>query len=271
MFGIINYKLFKMKKLFLVILGIAPLVMNAQDFSKVYRHVEEITLNDGLKEEYVNFEGFWKTVKDKHVKEGMQLGWFVWKVMPAKKSQNWADYLILNIFANEQQMKQMNSKPVEWWKNEIKSAHKGKTKRAVVKKYIQETLDNKYRKKSVSYTNKGIDAFIAEGANPSAGTKGRYIGMEQLNEDYVDFETKLFAPFHKKYKSRLYWELNEIIDRTENAYKPVTHIIFEIINPDRPELERNPTFAEQMAIKYGIASRKLHGSMNVELVHFSWQ
>ena len=259
-----------MKKLFLVILATTSLAINAQDLSNVYRQVEEITLNEGLNEEYVNFEGFWKTVKEKHVKEGMQLGWFVWKVIPTEENQNWADYLIFNIFANEQQMKEMNSRPVEWWENEIKSAHKGKTKRSVVKKYTKETLENRYRKKSISYTNKGIDAFIAEGATPSAGTKGTYIEMQQLNDDYVDFETKLFAPYHKKSKSRLYWELNEIIDRTENAYKPVTHIITEILNPDAPVVEWNQTFAEEMAVKYGMASRKFHGSMNLELVHFAW-
>ena len=107
-------------------------------------------------------------------------------------------------------------------------------------------------------------------AAESLGINAKYIGVEQLNEDYVDFENKLFAPYHKESKSRLYWELNEIVDRTENAYKPVTHIITEILNPDAPEVEWNPTFAEEMAVKYGTASRKFHGTMNMELVHFAW-
>ena len=100
--------------------------------------------------------------------------------------------------------------------------------------------------------------------------KERYIGVEQLNEDYVDFETKLFLPYHKETKSRLYWELNEIVDRSENAYKPVTHNIFEIMNPESAAADWNPSFAEEMAVKYGTASRKFHGSMNVKLVHFAW-
>ena len=37
-------------------------------------------------------------------------------------------------------------------------------------------------------------------------------------------------------------ELNEIVDRSDNAYKPVTHTIFEIPNPEAPEVEWNPTF-----------------------------
>ena len=193
--------------------------INAQDWSKVYRQVEEVTLNDGLEKDYEKFEGFWKTIKQKHVKEGKLMGWFIWKVDPkSNDNKPWADYLILNVFANKQQMDDMNSKSMEWWQNEIKTAHKGKTKRSIVKKYMQEGTNNKYRKKSVTYINKGLHAFIAENAVPEAGTKADYIGIEKLNDDYVDFEIKLFAPYHQQSKSRLYWELNEIVDRSDNAY-----------------------------------------------------
>ena len=120
------------------------------------------------------------------------------------------------------------------------------------------------------YTLKGLGAFLADGAAPAPVVKSTYIGVEKLNEDYVDFENKFFAPYHKESKSRLYWELNEIIDRTDNAFKPATHIISEILNPDAPEVDWNPTFAEEMAMKYGIASRKFNGSMKMELVHFAW-
>ena len=64
--------------------------------------------------------------------------------------------------------------------------------------------------------------------------------------------------------------VNEIVDRSDNAYKPVTHTIFEIPNPEAPQGEWEPTFAEEMAVKYGIASRKFHGTLNTELVHFAW-
>lgn len=259
-----------MKNLIFVITFTLSIGLFAQDWSTVYRQIEEITLNDVPENEYVDFEAFWKTIKEKHVKEGKQTAWFVWKVLPTEENKGWADYLIYNIFANEEQMKEMNSKSTEWWENEIKTAHKGKTKKSMVKKYTQETMNNKYRKKSVTYTNKGLGAFLADGAAPAAGIKAAYIGVEQLNEDYVDFENKFFAPYHQKSKSRLYWELNEIIDRTDNAYKPVTHIITEILNPDAPKMEWNPTFAEEMTTKYGIASRKFHGSMNLELVHYAW-
>ena len=137
-----------MKKLLFGIFMISVLNVKAQDWSTVYRQVDEVTLNEGLEEDYEKFESFWKILKQKHLKEGKILGWFVWKADKSSNNNNaWTDYIILNIYENEQKMKEMNSKTQEWWMNELKSAHKGKTKRSVVKKYIKETLDNKYKKK----------------------------------------------------------------------------------------------------------------------------
>ena len=61
-----------MKKILFGIFMISVLNVNAQDWSTVYRQVEEVTLNEGLENEYIEFEAFWKTIKAKHVKEGMQ-------------------------------------------------------------------------------------------------------------------------------------------------------------------------------------------------------
>ena len=96
---------------------ISMLNVNAQDWSTVYRQVEEVTLKEGLENEYIEFEAFWKTIKEKHVKEGMQVGWFVWKVVPTEENKGWSDYLIFNIYANKKQMNDMNSKSPEWWEN----------------------------------------------------------------------------------------------------------------------------------------------------------
>ena len=54
-----------------------------------------------------------------------------------------------------------------------------------------------------------------------------------------------------KSDTRLYWELNEIVDRTENAYQPVTHMIFEILNPEKSYDGMTFSFTDQMMSKYG--------------------
>lgn len=275
MFGfvyLVNHKLIIMKKLLLIISLLFISNSYSQDLSSVYRQVEEITLKEGVTEkEYLEFESFWKTVKEKHVKEGKQIGWFVWKVDQTSNDNNaWADYIILNVFANKKQMDQMMSKSSDWYVGEINKAHKGKTKRSTIKKYIRETLNNKYRAKSVTYNNKGLAGFLAEGAVPEKGITGYYLGIEQLNEDYVEFETKYFATAHQKSGSRAYWELNEIVSRSDNAYKPVTHIIFEIPNPEFTSTEQEQSFSDEMMVKYGVASRKIHGTLKSELALYAW-
>lgn len=111
---------------------------------------------------------------------------------------------------------------------------------------------------------------MEEGTTPSLGTKWNFIAVEQLNEDYVGFEKNFFALWHKKSKTRAYWELNEILDRSENAYKPITHIIFEILNPEKSYDSFEFSFTDQMMIKYGSTTRKFHGTLMNELMLFSW-
>ena len=143
---------------------------------------------------------------------------------------------------------------------------KGKTKKSVIKKYSNETVNNKYREKSVTYTNQRI-SDLSSGGNPSKGLVAYYHGIEQLNEDYVDFELKFFRELHKGRK--LWWELNKISNRTDNAYKPVTHTIFEINDENAPSLESN--FTNEMMLKYGQTTRKIHGTLKTTLVNWRWQ
>ena len=65
-------------------------------------------------------------------------------------------------------------------------AHKEKLKDQLLK-YTNETINNKYREKSVTYTNQRI-SDLSGGGNPSKGLVGYYHGIEQLNDDYIDFE-----------------------------------------------------------------------------------
>ena len=261
-----------MKKFISILLFFTVSFIYSQDWSNVYRQVEEVTLNEGLSDQYNEFEKFWGVVKEKQIADGKLLGWFIWKVDPSSNENNpWAEYLIVNVYKDKNQMDEMSSKSTKWWSSYIKIAHKGKTKRSVIKKYTKESLNNKYRKTSVNYVNKGLSSFLTEGASPQEGITGRYFGMEQLNEDYVNFEINYFGPNHIKNGSRVYWELNEIIDRSENAYKPVTHMIFEIPNPDAPEINQDEiSFTDKMMGKYGVASRKMHGWMTAKLVHWKW-
>jgi hypothetical protein len=68
----------------------------------------------------------------------------------------------------------------------------------------------------------------------------------------------------------LAWYLNKISKRSENAYQPITHVIFERFNPNSQisNDSSEPSFTEKMMAKNGQASRKVHGGLILELVNF---
>tara|TARA_B100000575_G_scaffold118917_1_gene94686 strand:- start:251 stop:994 length:744 start_codon:yes stop_codon:yes gene_type:complete len=228
--------------------------LNAQ----FYWTSEHVTLKEGTEQDYEQFEAFWGVAKEKAIADGLQAGWSIWKVDPSSNDNNpWADYIIINIYESMEQLEA----PVDWMEL-IQEAHKGKTKRSVIRKYIKEGQENKYRARTNTYIKKSISNLSEDGMDPEGGVTASYISMEQLNDDYVDFETQYFRERHKGYK--YWWDFSEILDRSENAYKPITHSIFEI-NKD-VEGSQDESFVDKMMVKYGIASRKMHGWLQVDLV-----
>jgi len=152
------------------------------------------------------------------------------------------------------------------WMQIIQDAHKGKTKRSTIKKYIKESTENKYRASSRSYTMQSISNLSEEGLDPEATINATYIGMEALNDDYVEFEKQYFREQHKG--NKYWWDLSEIIDSSDNAYKPITHTIFEINkdNNDPNSEGSEQSFTDKMMSKYGYASREMHGWLQLTFV-----
>ena len=55
-----------------------------------------------------------------------------------------------------------------------------------------------------------ISNLSEAGRDPSAPINATYIGMEALNDDYVEFEKQYFREQHK---NKYWWDLSEIVDR----------------------------------------------------------
>jgi len=255
-----------MKKTFLTILFLLALTSNQVFSQNFYAQIQEVTVQEGLNSEYEEFEKFWSVVNEKLIADGHLAGWSFWKVNPESNDNNpWADYILYNQFSSEDQMNSTLSKSPEWWTEYVEKAHKGKSKRSLIKKYVKETLDNKYKERLVTYNISNVAAFADDKLQPAVGINAVYIGMEQLNEDYERFETEYFQNRHKG--NKLYWEFNKITNRSDNAYKPVTHNIFEV-NMENSEQDQDSGFVDEMMVKYGSASRTLHGWMVVELLEF---
>ena len=60
------------------------------------------------------------------------------------------------------------------------------------------------------------------------------------------------------------------MSKSDKANKPISHVIFERFNPNPPKSASNsePSNADEIIAKYGIASRKIHGGLILELVDF---
>ena len=202
-----------MKKTFLTILFLLALTSNQVFSQNFYAQIQEVTVQEGLNSEYEEFEKFWSVVNEKLIADGHLAGWSFWKVNPESNDNNpWADYILYNQFSSEDQMNSTLSKSPEWWTEYVEKAHKGKSKRSLIKKYVKETLDNKYKERLVTYNISNVAAFADDELQPAVGINAVYIGMEQLNEDYERFETEYFQNRHKG--NKLYWEFNKITNRT---------------------------------------------------------
>ena len=62
-----------MKKLFFAFIFILSLGIQAQDWSSVYRQIEEVTLNEGLDNEYVDLKVFGEPLKKNTSKKANKL------------------------------------------------------------------------------------------------------------------------------------------------------------------------------------------------------
>ena len=149
------------------------------------------------------------------------------------------------------------------WMELLQEAHKGKTKRSIIKKYVKESTENKYRASTRTYNMLSISNLSEEGLDPEGTVTAAYLGMEALNDDYVEFEKQYFREQHKG--NKYWWDLSEIIDRSDNAYEPITHTIFEI-NKENSNSNSEQSFTDQMMTKYGMASRELHGWLQLKFV-----
>ena len=109
-----------------------------------------------------------------------------------------------------------------------------------------------------------ISNLSEEGLDPESTIKATYIGMEALNDDYVEFEKQFFREQHKG--NKYWWDLSEITDRSDNAYKPITHTIFEINKDNSNSGGAEQSFTNEMMYKYGMASREMHGWLQLTFV-----
>ena len=180
-----------MKKTLALLFLISAFSINAQS----YIQMEVITLKSGQEDEYLKIEEFFSEVKKLAVKKGLQSGWAVFKNIPNDQNKieglTYPDYMVFNLYDSKEQMEQ--SVDINSLTN---MAHKGKTKKKVIKKMLsswssprQETRNYTYKR--ISNTDWGLGEF-------KKGLKMYGAPIQQLDENYVNYELEFFKKGHDK-------------------------------------------------------------------------
>ena len=157
------------------------------------------------------------------------------------------DYIILNIFEDEAQMKSGMD-----WNATANKVYKGKM-----------SHDNTKEMNSLMHLEKILELILLKIfiiLKPGQVNRGETIYIfpaEALNDEYEKYEMEVFRPMWEKRileGSHKYWGFNKITKRSDNAYQNLTHIIFNMPTDLKSNLKTD--FTTQKAMDTGYKSRK---------------
>ena len=116
------------------------------------------------------------------------------------------------------------------------------------------------RKETRNFLVERLDNTVWNAPDEGQSLNFFFNGFQALNDDYENFEMKFFKENHNKQiesGTRAWWEFNKVLNRSENANQEVTHFTMDVIDKDYQwSNDGEPSFTEQMMVKYGVASRE---------------
>ena len=212
-----------------------------------------VQVKEGMNAQYEAVEKFVEPIKREAVKMGKQLGWYIMKRksggdLSEVENKGIGDYIILNIYKDEAQMKSGMD-----WDAISKKVYKGKMSTRTIQKKM-ESLGTP-RKDTRTYTLKNI--YYTKPGQANRGETVYIFPAEALNDEYEKYEMEVFRPMWEKMileGSHKYWGFNKITSRSDNAYQNLTHIIFNSRTGVESKIETD--FTTQKAMDMGYKSRK---------------
>ena len=225
-------------------------------FTSAYSQVivmDIVQVKEGMNAQYEAVEKFVEPIKREAVKMGKQLGWYIMKRksggdLSEIEKKGVGDYIILNIYQDEAQMKAGMD-----WDAISKKVYKGKMSSRSIEKRLE--TGGAPRKNTRSYTLENV--YYTKPGQANRGDSVSIFPAEALNDEYEKYEMEVFRPMWEKRileGSHKYWGFNKIIKRSDNAYQNLTHIIFN--SGTGVESNIKPDFATQKAMNMGYNSRK---------------
>ena len=248
----------------LLVLFIIPLFSNAQILN-----MDIIQVKDGREIDYEAIEAFMVPIQQAAIKSGKKSGWYILKNsgvgdLSEIEDKGVVDYMILSTYKDLDQMK------ADTWDGYLeiaKNAYKGKmSSRKIERMMASIPADDNPRKDTRSYVMENI--YYTKPNPHVVGNVYTVFPAQQLNEDYEQFEMEYYRPIWEKNilsGNHMNWEFNRIINRTENAYQNLTHIIFNR-NVKGATIDFPSDFSSNQLAKVGMASRKGFDTAEMELI-----
>ena len=252
-----------MKKILFLLL--IPFSISAQVVSADF-----VVINEGMDASYHDLEKIWSVYHMESIKKGEKIAWSVWKRTPREGDvEKAADYVIFNQFSSKDQHdKMLNSFDMKKATSIMKNGLKGKMSSSKINK----TLNKNIKKEVRNYTLQLVDAFPLMGGDIKVGDKMNFATMIQKDENYEEYESKVWKPVFQNEALRgnfKWWALTRIVDRNDKAYKPPTHLVWNIGVENAQDFMPVSDFIDQEMRDLRDSYREMGNTQELTLVYTS--
>ena len=225
--------------------------------------MDVVQVKDGMESAYEKVEEFIAPVMGEAVSNGDKMGWYIFKRtrggdLSEIENKGIGDYIIINVYKDKEQM----NADVPY-SDYAKKAYKGKMSARSIEKKMNSLMNP--RKDTRSYVLENI--YYTKPNTLKIGDIVSVFPAEQLNDDYEDFEMHHYRPMWEEMiltGAHKAWNFNRIIDRSENAYQNITHIIFNVKGTGNYEFKSD--FITIKLNEMGSASRKAYDTADMKLI-----
>ena len=229
-----------------------------------------VHLEEGVDSDYNTLEKIWMPFHNSEIKAGKKMFWAVWKIDNGPEMEKAPDYVVFNIFKDENQQKSyMENWDGDMSRKKIESLNRGKYSKSTIKNIMNKKIKNEVR----SYTIKILHQTVMTGGEAIIGDKISMGAMREKSDDYEEFEMNIFLPMWEKQLLNgkiSQWSFAKVIDKNEAA-NDVTHMTFVFRNKANPGdvmFMHNNEWLSNKIVEQGLTTREFWPS-EATLVYMS--
>ena len=233
-----------------------------------------IVLNEGMEEDYLMTEKLWQVYHKKSVKDGHKNHWSIWKVDVTNyedkiEEDRFPDYFILEGYNTLDDLTAESDRYSPEGLKEISNYIKSKMKGKMSSRAIDKILSKSVRKETRMYHHQFLAATPFTGGGLKVGDKMTIAPMQQLQDDYEDFETNFYKDlFNERVMNgdHRWWGFSKVINRNDNALTISTHTAWNMfIDGKQPVWPED--FVSRKIMEITPQARKMYNPIQLTLVY----